>query len=95
MKALERITKDSSQGRDQTCPVLPGETTTGQSSGSLLPFEPNNFSKRKMWKADVSHNATPLKEKKKLYRSVCLLKTDDGALALQHKHVWKLCDNLK
>lgn len=37
MKALGRTTKESSQGRDQTCSVLLGEpTATGQPSGSLL-----------------------------------------------------------
>lgn len=34
-RALEKITKESSQGLDQTCPVLPGETTaTGRPTRS-------------------------------------------------------------
>lgn len=56
MKDLEKITKDSSQGLDQTCPVLPGETTaTGRPTGSLL--LPNHFPKLHY---DVENRLAPL-----------------------------------
>lgn len=59
MKALERVTKESSQGPDQTCPVCPGQTTaTGWSTGSLLLFKPDNFPKTTMYKTDLLYQYT-------------------------------------
>lgn len=57
MTASERITKESSQGLDQTCPALPGETTaTGRPTGppllsNLITF-PNSAV---MYKTDPRH----------------------------------------
>lgn len=57
MKALDRITKESSQGLDQTYPALPGETTaTGQPTGSLLLSNLITFTNSTMmYKTDVRH----------------------------------------
>lgn len=57
MKASERITKESSQGLDQTCPVLPGETTaTGRPTGSLLLSNLITFpNSTVMYKTDLHH----------------------------------------
>lgn len=69
-KALERITKESSQGLDQTCLALPGEiAAAGQPPGSLLLSNLITFPYSvRMYKTDIQH--------KTLQTSIPALKRD-------------------